>query len=67
MAAVRYTYVVTYSEPRLVTELVEAASAREAIRLVKQGLGAVIASRADTARNPTSYRATRDSAEGLPE
>ena len=54
-------YVVTFREPAIVTELVEASNAREAIEKVKDGLGQRVGFDIDERVYPTCYKAVRNS------
>lgn len=56
----QHQYVVTFREPAVVTELVTASSAAEAIELVKRGKGERLGFEIDTTVEPTRYRAARD-------
>jgi hypothetical protein len=56
----KHRYVVTFREPAVVTELVMASNAREAIELVKNGEGERLNFDVDTTVDPTRYKAVRD-------
>lgn len=54
-------YIVTFREPAVVTEVVEARTAREAIEKVKNGEGDRVDFVIDETVNPTRYQAVRTS------